>query len=99
MLLECCIQYVSKYGKQQWPKDWKRSIFNPIPKKDKEGSNYYTTALISHASKVMLKIIQDRLQWCINWERSDVQARSNFQNPLSHRKSKSISEKHLLLIH
>ena len=86
MLLECCIQYVSKYGKQQWPKDWKRSIFNPIPKKDKEGSNYCTTALISHASKVMLKIIQDRLQWCINWECSDVQARLNFQNPLSHRK-------------
>ena len=49
---------------QQWPQDWKRSVFIPIPKKDnaKEYSNYGTTALISHASKVMLKILQARLQ-------------------------------------
>ena len=49
---------------QQWPQDWKRSFFIPIPKKDnpKECSNYCTTALISHASKVMLKILQARLQ-------------------------------------
>ena len=49
---------------QQWPKDWKRSVFIPIPKKGnaKECSNYCTTALISHASKVMLKILQARLQ-------------------------------------
>ena len=49
---------------QQWPQDWKRSIFIPIPKKGnpKECSNYHTIALISHASKVMLKILQARLQ-------------------------------------
>ena len=49
---------------QQWPQDWKRSIFIPIPKKGnaKECSNYHTIALISHASKVMLKILQDRFQ-------------------------------------
>ena len=49
---------------QQWPQDWKRSVFFPIPKKDnaKECLNYPTTALISHASKVMLKILQARLQ-------------------------------------
>ena len=48
---------------QQWPQDWKRSVFIPIPKKDnaKECSNYRTTALISHAGKVMLKILQARL--------------------------------------
>ena len=61
---------------QQWPQDWKRSVFIPIPKKSnaKECSNYHTTALISHASKVMLKILQARLQRYINWELSDVQA-------------------------
>ena len=49
---------------QQWPQDWKRSVFIPIPKKGnaKECSNYHTVALISHASKVMLKILQARLQ-------------------------------------
>ena len=49
---------------QQWPRDWKRSVFIPIPKKgnNKECSNYHTIALISHASKVMLKILQARLQ-------------------------------------
>ena len=49
---------------QQWPQDWKRSVFIPIPKKSnpKECSNYHTIALISHASKVMLKILQARLQ-------------------------------------
>ena len=61
---------------QQWPQDWKRSVFIPIPKKgnDKEGSNYCTIALISHASKVMLKILQARLQQYMNHELSDVQA-------------------------
>ena len=56
----CCIQYVSKFGKtQQWPQNWKRSIFILIPKKDstKERSNYQTIALTSHASKVTLKIL------------------------------------------
>ena len=53
---------------QQWPQDWKRSVFIPIPKKGnaKEGSNYHTIALISHASKVMLKILQARLQQYMN---------------------------------
>ena len=61
---------------QQWPQDWKRSIFIPIPKKGnaKECSNYCTTALISHASKVMLKILQDRLQQYMNPELPDAQA-------------------------
>ena len=61
---------------QQWPKDWKRSVFIPIPKKGnaKEYSNYRKIALISHASKVMLKILQDRLQQYVNHELPDVQA-------------------------
>ena len=61
---------------QQWPQDWKRSVFIPIPKKGnaKECSNYHTTALISHSSKVMLKILQARLQQYMNRELRDVQA-------------------------
>ena len=60
----------------QWPQDWKGSVFIPIPKKGnaKEGSNYCTIALISHTSKVMLKILQARLQQYMNRELSDVQA-------------------------
>ena len=61
-LLKCCTQYLESqqiWKTQQWPQDWKRSVFIPIPKKDsaKECSNYKTIALISHASKVMLKIL------------------------------------------
>ena len=61
---------------QQWPQDWKRSVFIPNPKKGhtKECSNYCTIALISHASKVMLKILQARLQQYVNCELPDVQA-------------------------
>ena len=61
---------------QQWPQDWKRSVFIPIPKKGnaKECSNYCTVALISHANKVMLKILQARLQQYVNHELPDVQA-------------------------
>ena len=61
---------------QQWPQDWKRSVFIPIPKKDsaKECSDYHTIALISHTSKVMLKILQARLQQYVNRELPDVQA-------------------------
>ena len=59
---------------QQWPQDWKRSVFIPIPKKGKECSNYRTIALISHTSKVMLKILQARLQQYVNHELPDVQA-------------------------
>ena len=55
---------------QQWPQDWKRSVFIPIPKKGntQECSNYCTIALISHTNKVMLKILQARLQQYVNWE-------------------------------
>ena len=61
---------------QQWPQDWKRSVFLPIPRKGsaKECSNYCTIALISHASKVMHKILQGRLQQYVNCELPDVQA-------------------------
>ena len=60
---------------QQWPQDWKRSVFIPIPKKGnaKECSNYCTIALISHTIKVMLKILQARLEQYVNHELSDVQ--------------------------
>ena len=60
---------------QQWPQDWKRSVFIPIPKKGnaKECSNYRRIVLISHASKVMLKILQARLQQYVNRELPDVQ--------------------------
>ena len=61
---------------QQWPQDWKRSVFIPISKRGnaKECSNYRTIALISHASKVMLKILQARLQKYVSCEPPDVQA-------------------------
>ena len=62
---------------QQWPQDWKKSVFIPTPKKDnaKEYSNYGTIALISHASKVMLKILQLQLQQYMSQEFPDLQAR------------------------
>ena len=61
---------------QQWPQDWKKSVFILIPKKGnaKECSNYHTIAVISHSSKVMLKILQTRLQRYVNCELPDVQA-------------------------
>ena len=61
---------------QQWPQDWKRSVFIAIPKKGnaKECSNYHTIALISHVSKIMLKILQASLQQYVNWELPGVQA-------------------------
>ena len=64
------------WNTQQWPQDLKRSVFIPIPKKGnaKECSNYRTIVLISHASKVMLSIPQDRLQQYMNRELRDVQA-------------------------
>ena len=68
--------YQQIWKTQQWPQDWKRSVFIPIPKKGngKECSDYHTIALISHASKVMLKILQARLQLYVNRELPDVQA-------------------------
>ena len=68
-------------GQQMWksqqrPQDWKRSVFIPVPKKGsaKEYSNYHTIALISHASNVMLKILQARLQQDVSCELPDVEA-------------------------
>ena len=60
---------------QQWPQDWKRSVFIPIPKTGnaKGCSNYFTIAIISHASKVILKILQARLQQYVNHELPDVE--------------------------
>ena len=73
MLQSICQQI---WKTQQWPQDWKMSVFIPIPKKGnpKECSNYHTIALISHASKVMLKILQAMLQLYVNHELPDVQA-------------------------
>ena len=75
--LLCSFQYASKFGKlNSGHKTWKRSIFIPVPKKGnaKECSSHHTIALISHASKVMLKILQARLQQYVNCELPDVQA-------------------------
>ena len=73
VLLSICQQI---WKTQQWLQDWKRSVFIPIPKKGnvKECSNYHTIAFISHASKVMLKILQARLQQYMNAEIPDVHA-------------------------
>ena len=91
---------------QQWPQDWKRSVFISIPKKGnaKECSNYHTIPLISHSRKVMLKILQARLQQYMKHELPDVQAgfrkgrrnKSNCQHPLDHQKSNRVPEKHIL---
>ena len=77
MLWKCYTQYASKFGKQQWPQDWKRSVFILIPKKGnaKECSNYRTIALNSHISEVMLNILQARFQQHMNWELPDIQVR------------------------
>ena len=95
---------------QQWPQDWKRSVFIPIPEKGnvKECSNYHTIALISHASKVMLNILQARLQQCVNHELPDVQA--HFRKGRGTRdqiasihwiieKAREFSETHLFLLY
>ena len=73
MLHSICQQ---SWKTQQWPQDWKRSVFIPIPKKvnAKECSNYGTIALISHTSKVVLKILEARLQQYLNHGLPDVQA-------------------------
>ena len=95
---------------QQWSQGWKRSVFIPIPKKGnaKECSHYHTIALISHTSKVMLKILQARLQQYVSHELPDVQA--GFRKGRGTRdqianihwiieKSKRVPEKHLLLLY
>ena len=95
---------------QQWPQDWKRSVvFIPIPKKGnaKKCPNYYTIALISHTSKVMLKILQARIQQFSNRELPDVQAgfrkgrgiRDQIADICWIIEKVRIPEKHLLLLH
>ena len=94
---------------QQWPQDWKRSVFIPIPKKGnaKEFSNYHTIALISHASKVMLEILQARLQQYRNRELPDVQVdfrkgretRYQITNICWIMEKARVPEKHLFLLH
>ena len=94
---------------QQWPQDWKRSIVIPTPKKGdtKEHSNYCTIALISHASKVMLKILQARLQQYMNYELPDLQAgfrkgrgtRDQIANIRWIIEKVRVPEKHLLLLY
>ena len=72
-----CIRiHIEDKTQQEWPQDWKRSVFIPIPKKGntKECSNYRTIALFSHASEVMLKILQAKCQQYVNHELPDVQA-------------------------
>ena len=96
---------------QQWPQDWKRSVFIPIPKKGnaQECSNYHTITLISHSSKLMCNILQIRLQQYMNPELPDIQAgyrkgrrtRDHWicQHSLDHWKSKTVPEKQLLLLY
>ena len=112
MLWKCCAQCVSKFGKLSSGQGLERSVFISIPKKcnAKECSNYLPIALISHASKLILKILQARLQQYMNCELPDVQAEfrkgrgtiskwSNCQYPLDHQKSRRVPEKHLLLLY
>ena len=75
-VLHLCQLYQQIWKIQQWPQDWKRSILIPVPKKGstKECSNYLTIALILHASKDILKILQTRFQQYVNWELPTVQA-------------------------
>ena len=94
---------------QHWQQDWKRSVFIPIPKKGnaKECSNYHTIALISHTSKVTLKILQARLQQYVNYELPDVQAgfrkargtRDQIANICWIIKKSRVPEKHLFLLY
>jgi len=98
------------WNTQHWPQDWKRSVFIPIPKKGnaKECSNYRTIAFISHASKVMVKILQARFQQCVNRELRDVQAgfrkgrgtRDQIANIcLIMKKAREFQTKHLFLLY
>ena len=106
---KCCPQYANKFGKLSSGHRTGKGVFIPVPKKDsaKECSYYCTIALISHTSKVMLKIFQARLQQYIDSElqmfklhlERQWNQRSNCQHLLDHRKSKRVPEKHLLLLH
>ena len=106
-VLHSICQQISKT--QQWPQDWKRSVFIPIPKKGnaKECSNYRTFVLISRASKVMLKILQARLQQYVNHELPDIQARfrkgrgtrDQIANIRWNMEKARVPEKHLFLLY
>ena len=94
---------------QQWPQDWERSVFIPIPKKGnaKECSNYCTIALISHTSKIMLKILQSRLQqlWTVNFQMFKLvlekaeEPEIKLPTFVGSSKSERVPEKHLLLVY
>ena len=94
---------------QQWPWDWKKSVFIPIPKKGnaKECSDYHTIALILHASKVMLKILQARLQQYVNCELPEVlsglvkaeEPEIKLPTSVGSSKSKRVPEEHLFLLY
>ena len=94
------------WNTQQWPQDWKRSVFIPISKKGnaKECSNYHTIAVISHASKVMLKILQAMLQQYVNRELPDIQP-GKAEEPemklptFAGSSKKRVPEKHLFLLY
>ena len=109
-MLHSICQQIWKTQQWQLEKDWKRSVFIPIPKEGnaKECSNYHTIAFISHASKVILKILWARLQQYVNHELPDIQAgfrksrgiRDQIsQHLLNHRKSKRVLEKCLFLFY
>ena len=91
----------------QWPHDWKRSVFIPIPNKSKakECSEYHRIALISHTSKVMLKILQARLQQYVNFQmfKLDLEKAEEpeikLPTSIGSSKSKRVPEKHLLLLY
>ena len=100
----------ASFKTHQWPQDWKRSLFIPIPKKGsaKECSNYCTVALISHASKVMLKILQAGLQQYVNCELTDTQAgfrkRRGTRDQIANihwitEKAREFQKKHLFLLY
>ena len=109
-MMRFAFRKVTQLPYESWPQDWKRSVFIPILKKgkSKEYSNYHTIALISHASKVMFKIFQARLQQYVNQVLPDVQA--GFRKGRGTRdqianirwiieKAREFPEKHLLLLH
>ena len=101
--------YQQIWKTQQWPQDWEKSVFIPIPKKGnpKECSNYHIVALISHASKVKLNILQTRYQEFVNSELPDVQAgfrrgsetEIKWSNFVGSSKKQERSSKHLFLLY
>ena len=110
MLWKCCTHLCQQMWKtQQWPQDWKRSVFIPIPKKGnaKECSDYHKIAFVSHTSKVMLKILQVRLQQYVNHELPVVQAgfrkgrgtEIKLPTPAGALKKQESSRKHQFLIY